>query len=78
MTKQEEIREGLEVIFRDNQDYIPRQKELVGEIIDFLHENDVVIKVNRENLPEVGDKRLSEIKSNGQVYVAVEPLIDIP
>ncbi len=89
MTKQEEIRGEVarwwwnSIIDKRNvpeYDALPEDQKLTkrvfaDELLAVLHSQGVVIKVDEDNLPEVGEKRLVEIKSNGQVYVAVEPLI---
>jgi len=86
LTKQEEIRKGIETIISDQGYYFPWGKT-AQEILAYLHSQGVVIKVEKE-LPS--DKNLYGVaKDNmaagcyyhGQIdmkeagYVAVEPII---
>ena len=77
ITKQEEIREGIGLIlyrvWADGK--VGDKRSRTKELRDYLKSKGVVIKVDRGSLPKIGDKVLSEIKSNGRVYVAVEELI---
>ena len=81
--KREKIKVGLKSLrlgARPDPDGVNRPSFLspddVNKIWNYLHENDVVIKVNLDRLPSIGDAKLAGVKSNGLIYVAVEPLID--
>ena len=48
MTKQEEIRDGVEYAIMTNRPYLA--KEIAGKVIDYLHSQGVVIKVGDEEI----------------------------
>ena len=88
MTKQDEIREKIEEIFRNDTQY-PSWDKATDAVLNYLHSQGVVIKVEKE-LPTIDwmDGRAIDRDSPGfrgyQVaqqqmlnagYVAVEPLI---
>jgi len=81
MIKQEEVREGIEEILKDH--FFP-YTSATEEIIEYLHSQGVVIKVDRE-LPkrtwykdwggESGEDSYKLALEDMAGYVAVEPLI---
>ncbi len=88
MTKQEEIREGIESLFKGSMSAIIHdfqfheltsdwRKEFTNRVLKYLHSQGVVIKVDKE-LPFLWDGYtmdgyIRELIEAG--YVAVEPLI---
>ena len=91
MTKQEEIREGIESVIQGFEDNSPdagygyEKEDMALAIVSELHSQGVVIKVGRE-LPEsimdavngndkFGKREFARLLMNWAGYEAVEPLI---
>ncbi len=74
MTKQEEIREGLIEICRERTS--GAGKVLAGEILDYLHSQGVVIKVDRELPDDVLIDFSSNMESAGKKFIDTEITYD--
>ncbi len=66
MSKQEDIREGIEAVIKGFEDAEKWSGVITDDLINYLHSKRVVIRVDYESYEVLGN----------EPYVAVEPLIE--
>ena len=74
MTKQEEIREGIYKILKEEYDPRTKESDQTWDILSYLHSKGVVIK-NPEYVVEAHERFTDGVPK--EIYYLVEPLIDV-